>query len=160
MEDTCETVNDSTLCNDCRVLQFDDSEDGGFVQQNSSGEYVLEFDKKNDYGYISDRWGHKQLRLKYAVTDLLPHLPYLKISAERGCTFCGALRNAMLSCLLNRSGKVTFELRYVWSWTYGHGLQQLLVDVQYYTSADLPSFMNTLVFQLDCEPGEEGYQSI
>jgi hypothetical protein len=139
MEDTCETIIDSTLCNNCSVLQFDDSENGGCVQQTSSGEYILDFDKYNDFGHVGKRWGHKQLRLKYAVSDLLPHLPYLRSSAEDGCTFCGALRDAMLGSPPNHSGKFTFKLQYVWSRLYGYGLQQLLVDVQCYTSDNFVS---------------------
>lgn len=73
------------LCQKCSVLYFDDSAHGGYVTKDDLGYYVLGV-SENDPPY------GKELKLDYVVSDTLPDLPYLEVSAASRCVFCRSIR--------------------------------------------------------------------
>ncbi|KAI1418447.1 HET-domain-containing protein [Hypoxylon sp. FL1857] len=75
----------SNVCDRCQVLQFDDSVlAGGFCEE--SGTYYFQL---KDPGNIHPI-------LAYDLRDVLPELPILSDSAQKGCDFCRILRISIL----------------------------------------------------------------
>jgi hypothetical protein len=141
---------ESKLCQRCSVLSLDDMAYDAFELQDDDGEWLLGFPKIRNRMY-------RELRLDYQLSDQLPNLHTLRASAEGGCAFCEALRDATLMLSLNTSGHVTFDLRYLWS-TLSNGkagLKYLVVrlEVEIQGGKD-KDHQGDLVFSVDCEPGE------
>lgn len=121
------TLSESTLCEKCSVLSFDDKALGGYVKKDKSGREYLSFDKvpdgrnnlrpnwrrfQKDRDVDSYKWSEWNLNLKYEHTDHLPDLPLLKASAESGCMFCAALRDATLALNSGNTGTIDYRLVY------------------------------------------------
>ena len=77
----------------------------------------------------------------------------LEASAEAGCAFCAALRNAALGLPLSKPGRANFDLTYVWHPHHDttYGLCMLLAGVHVEFAALEPAYNNPLVFHVDCE---------
>jgi hypothetical protein len=147
---------ESVLCDKCSVIRFNDMNLGGYKSTSNSGEPFLAFGK--DKGKV--RVGSElrdQLELEYMHHDRLPDLPFLKASAESGCAFCAALRNAALGLALSNPGCATFELSYVCDYcppVDKYGLYMLLAQIRVEFDTDEPAYSNSLVFHVDCEEGK------
>jgi hypothetical protein len=95
------------------------------------------------------------LELDHVHYDTLPDLSRLKASADVGCAFCAALRNAALGLALSKPGRATFELSYVWRPPFqDDGLCMLLARIRAKFDAFEPPYTNSLVFRADCEEGK------
>lgn len=101
----------SVLCKRCSVLRFDDTAEG-FKFRNGRLTFTENstWAGSQDYAY--------SLMLDYNFCDQLPRLDGLRTSAQAGCAFCGALREAVLKTCLNMSGRVNFKLCYLWKSRY------------------------------------------
>jgi hypothetical protein len=145
---------ESKFCQRCSVLSLDDTAYDGFESQNDNGEWLLNFHGTANANDSSI--SYKELRLDYRLSDQLPDLHCLRASAETGCAFCEALRDATLMLGLNTSGHVTFDLRYLWDkYSYGDtGLKYLVVHLEVETeSGKEKHHQGNLLFHVDCEPG-------
>jgi hypothetical protein len=100
---------DNQLCEKCSVLSFDDSIFSHLVQ--SSPEIVTSL---NDVIPDCEDEKGRQILLEYDRTDLFPYLPGLTASAETGCLFCKALRDATLNSGISGSCRIAYRLRYLW----------------------------------------------
>ncbi len=117
----CSTLQSATLCHNCQVLSFDDS-DPQFE--------LLEAETPPPGRGIPNN-PPCNLPLDYSVWDSLPHLPILKESAQAGCDFCRLLRDTILStedATVLDNGVVDFleenvhryveiRLEYWWGWS-------------------------------------------
>jgi hypothetical protein len=140
-------VGESPLCEKCSVIRFNDKALGGYETTNGTGESVLAFGI--DYP--------ETLKLDYMHHDTLPDLPCLEASAEAGCAFCSALRNATLGLALSKPGRAMFELIHIWRAKlirYPYGLEVLLAELRVEFDASEPAYDNTLFFYIDCEEGK------
>ena len=110
----------SILCKRCSALTFDDQ---------IFRDYIKEHDNSSLPVFPYD--GSVLVELNYEHTDLFPELPGLKASAQGGCTFCAALRQATLETTLPSPCRITYRLRYVWSppGAQDFGLYMLLADL-------------------------------
>ncbi|KAK4169595.1 heterokaryon incompatibility protein-domain-containing protein [Cladorrhinum sp. PSN259] len=81
----------SSLCGNCRVLEFDDKEAGGREEISSSGDSYLSGMPMHPEGP-----GGWRLELEFRVSDTFPELPHLTRSALSGCDFCGLLKHSIL----------------------------------------------------------------
>ena len=129
------------LCHACSVLRFDDGAFGGFEEDG-----VLRF--PNDDGNL-------HFDLEYNQCDSLPHLPVLKNSAETGCSFCGALRDATLTLGLEDDIKIGFTFRYYWrpkdlyGMFLGYGLHTLRAFLHAINKNEIQAPPNSVVGSLD-----------
>jgi hypothetical protein len=139
---------ESTLCDKCSVLRFDDMRLGGYKVQNDHGEEILRFDNE------CDAWG-RRLWLDYMHHDSLPELPHLGASAEAGCVFCAMLRSAALELNFIQPAQVTFSLCYDWDprWTPKCGLGFLIAQLRVSHDVPQPESVDFLFFTVDCEEG-------
>ena len=111
----------SILCERCSVLAFDDQIFRDFTEEDDiSSLPVFPYD-----GSLLN------LELDYEHTDLFPELPGLKASAEAGCAFCAALREATSETTLPNPCHIRFHLRYMWSppCAQDFGLYMLLANM-------------------------------
>lgn len=92
----------STLCTACSILPLDEGRIQGAHETKGSEYSVLAYPLPRE---------NRQYWLDYEHVDDLAGLPKLKISAEAGCEFCRALRNATLRLVPSKSGKVVYTLR-------------------------------------------------
>ncbi|CAO2651453.1 Nn.00g040230.m01.CDS01 [Neocucurbitaria sp. VM-36] len=158
MADTSKCFVETSLCDKCSVLQFNDNDLGGYQAEDAFGRHTLKFD---------DTTKEKQLGLDYTQFDILPDLLRLKTSSEAGCPFCGALREAALKLAIDRPGHVTFELYYVWCPRYvlkyasnygsSYGLTtlriNLIITFDNVESTSATVYPRFLEFLVDCEEG-------
>jgi hypothetical protein len=145
-----EYMMESRLCQRCSVLSLDDMAYDGTEFQDAYGKWLLGF-------HSTGRGLYRELPLDYNLSDRLPDLSCLRASAEAGCAFCEALRDAALMLDLNTSGTVTFELCYLWfNGSKEHaGLKYLVVRLEIETEGGTKKdHQGSLLFHVDCEPGE------
>lgn len=92
----------SNFCQQCKVLQFDDSICGGYVGRSDTNEAVLSFADDQILEWESSA-GTKEriLQLDYNRRDILPDMPGLKRTADAGCQFCSFLRRSIQGYLRN-----------------------------------------------------------
>lgn len=107
-DDVYDPPVESILCERCSILRIDDRAEGFEIREGRL-QYTKDPAFEGAYNYQT---------LDYSFSDQLPHLDGLRIFAEAGCAFCGALRDAVLTTCLNTTGKVTFGLTYSW-WREG-----------------------------------------
>ncbi|PYH30925.1 HET domain-containing protein [Aspergillus neoniger CBS 115656] len=87
----------SSLCQRCKVLQFNDEEHGA-VKEWKWGRHEVIFDKFDPEG---PRFEDKELRtqaifLDYDLFDYFPDLPVLSASSASGCGMCFAIREKII----------------------------------------------------------------
>lgn len=75
------------FCDKCKVVQFNDQEQGGQVVTNGPSEEYVSFQKR------------RVIRLVYEHNDTLPELPALSKSAQKGCRLCGLFKDFILRCV-------------------------------------------------------------
>jgi hypothetical protein len=144
--DDLQNTEESVLCEKCSVIRFNDKELGGYELTYRSGENVLAF---GGVGF------DKRLQLQYMHRDRVPGLLCLKASAEAGCAFCAALRNATLGLALSEPGSITFGLKYAWgNRNEEFGLYMLLAQLYVEFDTIKPPYTNSLIFCVDCENGK------
>ncbi|KAF1830895.1 HET-domain-containing protein [Decorospora gaudefroyi] len=144
---------ESDLCDKCSVLKFDDKQLGRRQARRDVANDVLRFD------FEDRRHRGKSFELDYVHTDLLPDLLRLKASADAGCAFCAALRDATLQRRPARSGPIRYRLRYKWErWSDRLDHPQLNMLVADWAVGDESfegvgkvSHDRSLVFWVDCE---------
>jgi hypothetical protein len=153
-----EPVVESKLCQRCSFLGIDDTTDGFQLREVDEDEEGpppawlsgpgLDFCEKRDSFY-------REIRVDSQHSDQLPDLNGLRVSAEAGCAFCGALRDAMLTLCLDAPGKVTFDLRYLWSPLPYQGLHFLSVSLNVETE-DRESIKHEgrILFSASSRPGK------
>jgi hypothetical protein len=150
MEDAV-NVLESTLCDKCSVLRFDDRRLGGYTVQNDHGEEVLRIDHDKYDGTSRQLW------LDYIHHDSLPELPYLRASAEAGCAFCAMLRSVTLERNFVDPARATFSLFYKWT-NYAliplRGTCSLSAVLQVGGNGLEPASCRVLEFGVDCEQGD------
>jgi hypothetical protein len=146
------SADESFLCDQCSVLYFNDEKLGGCGAMNDAGKNVLTFDHL-DLGGVKER----RFKLDYTHHDVVPDFPYLKASAEAGCAFCVALRNAAIGLDLSKPGRATFTLTYVWrpGGDPDFGLHVLLAGIHVEFDTLEHPYTNFLVFCIDCEEGKK-----
>ncbi|KAI1411243.1 HET-domain-containing protein [Hypoxylon sp. FL1857] len=104
----------ANLCEQCRVLEFDDSDWPGAYQAGSAGEgYYLEISKENDDPH--------RLNLDYFLLDSLPELPWLSDTADSGCDFCAILKKSIQKYARDCFAEVLVSLFYQW-YPFGNNL--------------------------------------
>jgi hypothetical protein len=93
-----------TLCSYCQALIIDDSKyfDGLGMDENGEIDHLKYFEGlieiKNDEKVALWKKDYMdKLPLDYRREDTYPDFPALKLSAEKGCSFCGLLRTATLN---------------------------------------------------------------
>jgi hypothetical protein len=147
MAGVSELLLESPLCGQCSVLRFEDRRFGGAEKEDLASNPVLTFGNEDT---------QKEFKLDYTFSDSLPGLPDLKASAEGGCAFCKALRDAILTLQWNDPGRVILELRYIWRENpWDTGLRLLLVDLKAEPAViGASKFEDTLIFYIDAEPGK------
>jgi hypothetical protein len=103
-------ISPANLCHLCQEISFNDQKHG--IDQKRSPE------GPNGEGVI--------IPLETTRKDLLPDLPGLRISAEKGCDFCAFLRTALLKRRLAQNTKeVEISMSFTWAteldyiWMYG-----------------------------------------
>ncbi|KAI2632174.1 HET-domain-containing protein [Hypoxylon sp. NC1633] len=103
---TFETPRFTTLCQRCRVLEFDDS---AWPRAHEAGS------ETEGYYLAVGRGGH--IHLKYELRDSLPDLPVLSESELDGCGFCPVLKKAIQRFITGNSHKREFSvgLEYLWN---------------------------------------------
>lgn len=144
-------VRESTLCDKCSVLRFNDKELGGHKTQSHDGEEVLSFMNENDR-----RERYRELWLDYIHEDSFPDLPCLRAAAEAGCAFCAMLRSVALELGFAKPIQVTFKLLYLW---HPHtrpqfGLCTLIARLQL-GHIEFEGWTNyRLIFYIDCKEGD------
>jgi len=149
MERSC-LVHESTLCDKCSVLRFNDKELVGHKAQYDNEEDILGF--ADEYG---PRLHRPPLWLDYMHRDSLPELPCLRARAEAGCAFCAMLRSAALELNFFESGEVTVRLYYDWaSNDPRYGLCTLTANLQIENLGLQRNSADRLVFEVDCEQGD------
>jgi hypothetical protein len=151
--DDLQTTEESVLCDKCSVIRFIDKAIGGAVPTTRFGEHFLGFKGGVQVGSKMRVY----LELEYMHHDRLPDLPFSEASAESGCAFCAALRNAALGLALSDPGRATFELSYVWDHCpplHKNRLYMLLARTDVRFDAFEPAYTNSLVFHVDCEEGK------
>lgn len=79
--------NVSTLCQRCQALELRDKELGGYVEASGGGDEYVSFGPT------------KALFIDYLQEDTFPGLPALSTSSSRGCAFCSALRDELITFL-------------------------------------------------------------
>ncbi|GAQ39906.1 hypothetical protein AKAW_04121 [Aspergillus niger] len=79
----------SSLCQRCRVLQFND-EEHGTVEEQRIGEPDVNFNK------FDPDSGRQAIILDYHLYDNLPDLPVMSTSSASGCGMCFAMREKIL----------------------------------------------------------------
>ncbi|KAH6878052.1 heterokaryon incompatibility protein-domain-containing protein [Alternaria rosae] len=143
-------VRESTLCNKCSVLRFNDKRLGGHKAQNNDGQEILSFIVGND-----SQEPCQQLRLDYLQHDSLPDLPHLKASAEAGCAFCAILRSMALELGFAKPAQVTFKLCYCWHTRTRpqYGLSTLVASWQSEHIEFKTLSKYNFVFYIDCDEG-------
>lgn len=109
----------SWLCDNCRVLAFDDAAAGGSKSVDADGNPCLKMPMSSK-GWRLDLEPDRPLR------DSLPDLPNLASSAQNGCGFCSLLRASVLSGETSREpllngiltnaakGGVNIKRSYIW----------------------------------------------
>ncbi|KAF2650788.1 HET-domain-containing protein [Lophiostoma macrostomum CBS 122681] len=109
---------DDRLCEACSVIRFDDGQFGGCAGEDG-------------HLHFPDDEEGKEFNLGTTHKDSLPLLPSMKASAEAGCSFCGALRDAVLTLDLRDYMEVVIDLSYYWRPKYTNvpGLYRLLATV-------------------------------
>jgi hypothetical protein len=143
-----QNTEESALRDKCSVIRFNDKELGGFEATNDAGENVLAFKRNPRHPGT--------LELDYVHHDKLPDLSRLKASADLGCAFCAALRNAALGLSWSEPGRATFGLRYSWRPPVRHdGIRMLFAKMRVEFDAFEPSYTETLIFCADCEEGKK-----
>lgn len=143
------------FCDKCKVVQFDDQEQGGQVISNGPGEQYVSFQKA------------RVISLVYEQNDTLPGLPALSVSAQNGCRLCGLFKDFILRCVRmgwSREGlaegrvcvkNLEFELgKAAGRWQFprnGGSLQGLRFRLQISTNGE--SEWMGAYFAVDAEPG-------
>lgn len=85
---------ESTLCERCSLLAFDESAAGCWAVTDENGVTRLVFDDdKLEWRYEEPResFYYKLIRLRWHLDDNLPDLPQLSKSSRSGCDFCNSL---------------------------------------------------------------------
>ena len=87
----------SSLCQRCRVLQFNDAEHGT-VEGWRRGEDMVVFDKFDKEGPRCEvmELQRQAIFLDYDLSDNLPDLPALSASGASGCGMCFAMREKIV----------------------------------------------------------------
>jgi hypothetical protein len=151
-----ESTLESRLCQRCSVLSFDDMAHDGFGIQNDDGKWLLGFRQVLRREDEPIKF-YKEIQLEFELSDQLPDLPSLRASAEAGCEFCGALRDAILTLRLDFLSKVTFDLRYLWSTLIEGlaGLKFLVVHLNIESEDNEDNdHQDNILFNVDCESGK------
>jgi hypothetical protein len=160
-----ESVVVSRLCQRCSCLSLDDTADGFELREvDEDGDEdvggppffwrsnpVLDFYKTEPKDEERDNF-YREIRLDYQHSDQLPDLNGLRASAEAGCAFCRALRDAVLTLSPDTPGKVTLNLRYLWSPFPDRGLSYLSVNLDVRTEYRQSS--NQILFSVSCQSGK------
>ncbi|KAK6076710.1 hypothetical protein SCUP234_07105 [Seiridium cupressi] len=131
-------AENTSLCERCNFLSFDDSAIGGREAVDEDGLARLSFEdakvqwRPEYYQEDPDKYGvpdYRLIRLEWSLVDTLPDMPHLSRSCQSGCAFCTALR-----CELEKT---------------------LVDEARYYSIQDGPL---TLTMYLSmCEGGVEGF---
>lgn len=79
--------NVSNLCQRCEALELRDKDLGGHVEASGVGDKYVSFGPT------------KALFIDYLLEDTSPGLPTLSASSSRGCAFCSALREELITFL-------------------------------------------------------------
>jgi hypothetical protein len=146
---------ESKLCQRCAALSLDDTAYSQFQFRDDDGKWLPE----NPRQFMGNDLGNscRELPLDYKIIDQLPDLRCLRASAEAGCAFCEALRDATLMMDLKTSGHVTFRFSYLWCTVENEdcGLRYLFVCVEVETTGGKnKSHQSNVLFNVDCEPGK------
>jgi hypothetical protein len=132
---TKEYSDTDRLCENCRILIFNDSTGFSSVESETHGDAnaYLKFDSDDVAREFNLHCLGKEMH------DFFPNLPNLQIAAARGCEFCLLLRDAALSVDLfngvepplagSTSGQEPVSISYKYLWRevslYGSGNQGL-----------------------------------
>jgi hypothetical protein len=157
-----EPIVESKLCHRCSFLSLYDTTDGFWCEEDDEHYHgpprllgprvhfcsMLPEDEEQDEFY-------EEIPVDYQHSDELPDLDGLRASAEAGCAFCEALRDAVLTLSLDTPGKVTFDLRYLWYPIEQGGLHFLSVNLDV-ESEDHESNKREgrILFSVTCQPGK------
>lgn len=106
------------LCDDCRVLEFDEKDHGGYSKENEEGEEVLWFDV--DPKGVGESREVKRLRLKYRKDVTFADLEYM----VGVCEFCSLLQQEFLRWFPSHK---KFKLRELWYEWEGGCLEHLIL---------------------------------
>jgi hypothetical protein len=155
-----EPVVESKLCQRCSCLSLDDKTDGFWCEEDDEYYYGpprflgpgLNF--RSTLPKDEDKF-YEEIPVDYQNSDQLPDLNGLRASAEAGCAFCGALRDAVLTLSLDTPGKVTFDLHYLWMSIETRGVHFLSVNLDV-ESEDHESSKpeGRVLFSVTCQPGK------
>ncbi|PWY62351.1 HET-domain-containing protein [Aspergillus eucalypticola CBS 122712] len=88
----------TSLCQRCRVLQFNDEEHGTVVENKRDEPEVIfnKFDPEGAMPQCTDDFRPQAILLNYYLLDKLPDLPVLSASSASGCGMCFAMREKIL----------------------------------------------------------------
>lgn len=139
------------LCETCSVLRFNDELLASFTAEGDSSPRLPDTDTNRG----------RRFPLDYRVCDLLPTLPCLEQSADRGCDFCALLRKEIIRAGFDYRGFVLITLAYNWGHdTFpGVGLAALVAELEW--RPEMPStspssrppdvLRNCILFTLETE---------
>jgi hypothetical protein len=139
---------ESSLCDRCRVLEFDDSAWPGSHRAGS--------DEEGFHLGIKDLGTNAAMHLDYEVfEDSLPDLAVLSRSEQKGCAFCRLLKagvqRLVSSTALAKTVKVV-KLYYNWDYYFGKaefarfGLVALVAEMELYGAGIYDGGMSCLPF--------------
>jgi hypothetical protein len=89
------SVKDTSLCERCNLLSFDDLAIGGQEVEDEEGFARLSFqDSRIEFreNYGNTQRDYSLVRLGWYLNDTLPYMPHLLGSSQLGCAFCNSLR--------------------------------------------------------------------
>jgi hypothetical protein len=89
------SIGDTSLCERCNLLSFDDLAIGGQEVVDEEGFARLTFQHTRielRESVHAERGGYSLVRLGWQLNDTLPEMPHLLGSSQLGCAFCNSLR--------------------------------------------------------------------
>ncbi|KAJ4289933.1 hypothetical protein N0V88_006730 [Collariella sp. IMI 366227] len=103
------------LCDDCKVLEFDDSALNGFAGNSAARTPILEFKKESNLGYQKGLL--KLLKVQHR-DDFAPDLPRPERTAQNGFGLCGYLRRGIMKGkldALSQHREIDIDFGYMWA---------------------------------------------
>jgi hypothetical protein len=94
IQSTSVSIGDTSLCERCNLLSFDDLAIGGQEVEDEEGFARLSFEDTRIEFRENDETNrdYSLVRLGWCLKDTLPDMPHLLDSSQLGCAFCNALR--------------------------------------------------------------------
>ncbi|RDL36597.1 uncharacterized protein BP5553_05949 [Venustampulla echinocandica] len=137
-----------SLCNRCRVLEFDDLAWPGSRKIGSTKD-----------GFHLDITGTTKYTLDFYLEDSFPGLPNLERSSQNGCHFCRVLKCIIQKHVSNSTKRVQINtVYYNWDYYFGRadfgrfGLVSLVAELEKWADSAISKSVK-IVFDIDCDPG-------